>query len=62
MKCLRCGSQNVNVQIINDKIKTNNVGILRLLEGLSLICVHLLWILTANKKLEIFHKISRHFN
>ena len=28
MKCQKCGSENVNVQVVNTKIKTNHTGIL----------------------------------
>jgi len=51
MKCPKCGSENVNVQMINDKIKTNNTGILHALGRLTLIfCTCGLWLLVPKRK------------
>lgn len=51
MTCPKCGSENVNVQMVNSKIKTNNTGIIHSIIRLSLIvCTCGLWLLVPKRK------------
>ena len=51
MRCPKCGSENVNVQMINTKIKTNHTGIIHAICRLTLICCTCgLWLLIPSRK------------
>lgn len=51
MTCPKCGSDKVNVQMVDSKIKTNNVGIIGRLARLTLIlCTCGLWLLVPKRK------------
>lgn len=51
MKCPKCGSENVNVQVVNSKIKTNHTGIIHACGRLLLIvCTVGLWLLVPSRK------------
>ena len=51
MQCPKCGSDNVNVQMVNTKIKTNHTGILHSVGRLTLIiCTCGLWLLVPSRK------------
>lgn len=51
MVCPKCNSENVNVQVVTDKIKTNHTGILHSLGRLTLIlCTCGLWLLVPKRK------------
>lgn len=51
MKCPKCESENVNVQVVNSKVKTNNTGIIHACGRLLLICCTLgLWLLVPSRK------------
>ena len=51
MQCPKCGSNNVNVQMVNTKIKTNHTGILHSLGRATLIlCTCGLWLLVPSRK------------
>lgn len=51
MKCIKCGSENVNVQVVNTKIKTNHTGILHAIgRGTLILCTCGLWLLVPSRK------------
>lgn len=51
MKCPKCGSENVNVQVVNTKIKTNHTGILHAIaRGMLILCTCGLWLLVPSRK------------
>ncbi len=51
MNCPKCGSDKVNVQMVDTKVKTNNVGIFGRLIRLTLIlCTCGLWLLVPKRK------------
>ena len=51
MQCPKCQSENVNVQVVNNKIKTNHTGILHACARLTLIlCTCGLWLLVPSRK------------
>lgn len=51
MVCKKCGSENVNVQMVNSKIKTNHTGIIHFCARLMLIfCTCGLWLLVPSRK------------
>lgn len=51
MKCPKCESENVNIQMVNTKIKTNHTGIIHAIGRLCLICCTCgLWLLVPSRK------------
>lgn len=51
MNCPNCNSERVNVQIVTDKVKTHNTGILHALGRFMLIlCTCGLWLLVPKRK------------
>lgn len=51
MQCPKCQSTNVNVQVVNNKIKTNNTGIIHACARLTLILFTCgLWLLVPSRK------------
>ena len=51
MQCPKCNSDNVNVQMVNTKVKTNNTGILHACGRMMLIlCTCGLWLLVPRRK------------
>lgn len=51
MQCPKCKSENVNIQMVNTKIRTNNAGIIHACGRLFLIvCTCGLWLLVPSRK------------
>lgn len=51
MKCPKCGSESVNVQMVNTKAKTNNAGIIyKTIRFCLIFCTCGLWLLVPSRK------------
>lgn len=60
MNCPKCNNANININIVNDKIKTNNTSILRSLgRAFLILCTCGLWCLVPKRKTNSKIKSSK---
>ena len=51
MVCPKCGSENVNISMVNSKVKTNDTSLLtKMGRGFLILCTCGLWLLVPKRK------------